>query len=353
MQKQSETGTERPNGDQKKIDLSGAQVAGSAAATVVTAFLASSMGVYGTIIGAGVVSVGATAGGAVFQHFFRRTGEQIKEVAVHGPKATKVTKVLPALNRTDRVTADAPVALATEAQAAEAPEAQTAVGAGATRTLQATQLMPQADETALLGAGGPGDGDKAADAPADAGYGDATVHGSAKRGLRWKRIALTAAGVFAIGLGAITAVEAIAGESMSDVWGRGNGGGTSVGSIFGGGGKSTDDSVDPQQEKGADQDKKQDDQPTGGATSGTGGEDDGATKPSPGATEDGQSGQGGGQKPDPGSSTDPGGSGGQDDGGKESPATTPTPTTPDDGAATPESGSGAGDVQPKTESSAG
>lgn len=47
-----------------KIELSGAQVAGGASATMVAAFLASSMGVYGTIIGAGagVVSVGATAG---------------------------------------------------------------------------------------------------------------------------------------------------------------------------------------------------------------------------------------------------------------------------------------------------
>jgi hypothetical protein len=53
-------------------------VAGSALAAVVAAKLASSFGVYGTILGAGLVSAIATCGGTVFQHFFRRTGEQWK-----------------------------------------------------------------------------------------------------------------------------------------------------------------------------------------------------------------------------------------------------------------------------------
>lgn len=343
MQKQSDTDTEQPADGQKKIELSGAQVAGSAAATVVTAFLASSMGVYGTIIGAGVVSVGATAGGAVFQHVFRRTGEQIKEAAVHGPKATKVAKALPVLNKTR----------------------ETAAVTDATRPLNATQMMPQADATALLtadapGAGGspPGAGDPPPGGPpSDAGYGDATVHGSAKRGMRWKRIALTAAGVFAIGIGAITAVEAVAGESMSDVWGRGNGGGTSVGSIFGGGGggTSTDDSEHQQQDQQKDEDGKQDKKSGGGDTDPTPGTgDDGATNTSPGASEGGQGGQGGGQKPDPGKTPDTGGDSGQGDGGKQSPAPTPKPSTSDGGGASPEGGSAGADAQlPKSESSAG
>ncbi|WP_329489891.1 hypothetical protein OG618_25655 [Kitasatospora sp. NBC_01246] len=62
----------------RRIDLSVAQVAASALATVVGALLASELGVYGTILGAAVVSVGATTGGAVFQHLFRRTGEQLR-----------------------------------------------------------------------------------------------------------------------------------------------------------------------------------------------------------------------------------------------------------------------------------
>ncbi|MGW0898012.1 hypothetical protein ACWD0G_13620, partial [Streptomyces goshikiensis] len=65
----------------KKLDLSVAQVAGTSLATVAAALLASKLGVYGTILGAGVVSVVATAGGPLIQHFFRRTGDQLRETA--------------------------------------------------------------------------------------------------------------------------------------------------------------------------------------------------------------------------------------------------------------------------------
>lgn len=84
---------ETETGEQKKprIDLSVAQVAGSAVAAIAAAVLASKLGVYGTIIGAGVVSVVATSGGTIFQHLFRRTGEQIREVTVQAkPKARQV-----------------------------------------------------------------------------------------------------------------------------------------------------------------------------------------------------------------------------------------------------------------------
>ncbi|WP_373302073.1 hypothetical protein [Streptomyces griseoviridis] len=69
-------GTEGARGT--RIDLNVPQVAGGALAAVIAAKLASSFGVYGTILGAGVVSVVATCGGTLFQHFFRRTGEQLK-----------------------------------------------------------------------------------------------------------------------------------------------------------------------------------------------------------------------------------------------------------------------------------
>ncbi|MFD8983500.1 hypothetical protein [Streptomyces sp. NPDC059564] len=71
-----------------KLDLSVAQIAGSSLATVAAALLASKLGVYGTILGAGVVSVVATAGGPVIQHVFRRTGDQLRESA--RPKARQV-----------------------------------------------------------------------------------------------------------------------------------------------------------------------------------------------------------------------------------------------------------------------
>ncbi|MEV6054048.1 hypothetical protein [Streptomyces sp. NPDC052107] len=73
---------ETPDAGRKRIDLSVPQVAGSALAAVVAARLASYFGVYGTILGAGVVSVVATCGGTLFQHFFKRTGEQLREATV-------------------------------------------------------------------------------------------------------------------------------------------------------------------------------------------------------------------------------------------------------------------------------
>lgn len=78
---------------ERRIDLSLPQVAGSAVAAVAAAVAASQLGVYGTIAGAGVMSVVATCGGSVFQHFFRRTGEQIREVTVQvtHPEGRQVT----------------------------------------------------------------------------------------------------------------------------------------------------------------------------------------------------------------------------------------------------------------------
>lgn len=71
--------------ERRRIDLSVAQVAASALATVAGALLASELGVYGTILGAAVVSIGATTGGALFQHLFKRTGEQLREAVDRGP----------------------------------------------------------------------------------------------------------------------------------------------------------------------------------------------------------------------------------------------------------------------------
>ncbi|WP_406374794.1 hypothetical protein OG788_32915 [Streptomyces sp. NBC_00647] len=86
MREKPEVGGEEPGADveprKKRVDLSVPQVAGSAVAAVVAAKLASYFGVYGTILGAGLVSAIATCGGTLFQHFFRRTGEQIRDVTV-------------------------------------------------------------------------------------------------------------------------------------------------------------------------------------------------------------------------------------------------------------------------------
>ncbi|WP_406467996.1 hypothetical protein OH738_10425 [Streptomyces hirsutus] len=77
-------------GKRARIELSVPQVAGSGVAAVLGAQLASSFGVYGTIIGAGVMSIVATCGGTIFQHFFKRTGEQLRVAAAAPGRASAV-----------------------------------------------------------------------------------------------------------------------------------------------------------------------------------------------------------------------------------------------------------------------
>ncbi|MEU2263720.1 hypothetical protein ABZ557_26395 [Streptomyces sp. NPDC019645] len=171
---------------ERRLDLSVPQVAGSALAAVAAAVLASQLGVYGTILGAGVVSVVATCGGTVFQYLFRRTGEQIRDVAQQSrPKGLR--------------------------PAAGSPE----------------------PEPAALG--GP---------PAHGEFGEPTTHGSRVRGR--KRSLLAAAVVFTVAMIGITGYELASGRDLSG--GRGTTVGTAV--RGGGGDVSGDESPsrsDPQQ----------------------------------------------------------------------------------------------------------
>ncbi|MER7396108.1 hypothetical protein ABT381_11390 [Streptomyces sp. NPDC000151] len=166
----------KKTGKEKRIDLSVAQVAGSALAAAVAAYLAGRLGVYGTVIGAGIVSVVATTGGSIFQHLFRRTGEQVKEATVStrprprrrqelGSRTTAsgtgargatrvrsapsagVTMVLPTFDRggtEDEITS---VAAARSADATRAMPRSSAAEAAQTQILTAT---PAADETQAL-----------------------------------------------------------------------------------------------------------------------------------------------------------------------------------------------------------
>ncbi|MFE6835945.1 hypothetical protein ACFVFI_14105 [Streptomyces sp. NPDC057705] len=159
------------NASEKKLDLSAAQVAGSSLATVAAALLASKMGVYGTILGAGVVSVVATAGGPVIQHFFRRTGDQLRESARTGARRVPSP-------REER----GPAAVMT------APHAPAPTGEF----------------------GGE--------------FGEATVHGTRVRG--WKRTAVAAGAAFALAIGGLGTYEAMAGTSVSSDGGTLFSGGT-------------------------------------------------------------------------------------------------------------------------------
>ncbi|MCT2590638.1 hypothetical protein LHJ74_12085 [Streptomyces sp. N2-109] len=220
----------------RRIELNVPQVAGSAAAAVTGAILASGLSVYGTIIGAGVVSVVATTGGALYQHLFKRTSEQIREAARplprrvprRGPAAGPA--VPPALrgdNHPDVVdeTPDMPGTPVSGLPAdAEYSRAIPAV-AEAEAEAEAEPLSGAA-ETRVLPAGPSGVGGRREE------FGEATEHGRTRRTLR-ARLAVSA-GVFALAMGAITGLEVATDSSLFGWWHGDDKGGTTIGRAVGG-----------------------------------------------------------------------------------------------------------------------
>jgi len=354
---------------ERRIDLSLPQVAGSAVAAVAAAVAASQLGVYGTIAGAGVMSVVATCGGSVFQHFFRRTGEQIREVTVQvtHPEGRQVTvhtkETTPAgrrgaERRTDpepAPTDDATTVLPTvdpgavpevvpdtestrqlrpadpdRTQLLDLGDARTRMlrvqpgaGARAGSDPDRTQLLPQAP-SGSAGTGGPSTDDA---------FTDGVTHGTRLRG--WKRPALAAAAVFAVSMAGITAFEMISGNDLS------GGQGTTLSSVVRGGGDRDPGPADPAPSGDTGQNGGEDEQQAPGdgdrSAPATDPDDGGSTSPDPGTGT-------GGEDPGTGSTPTPTPSG---SGGGTTPAPTPTPSTPGDGgtgAPDPTTGTGTGGV---------
>ncbi|MER7745925.1 hypothetical protein ABT013_11690 [Streptomyces bacillaris] len=364
---------------ERRIDLSLPQVAGSAVAAVAAAVAASQLGVYGTIAGAGVMSVVATCGGSVFQHFFRRTGEQIREVTVQvtHPEGRQVTVRTKETTPTGHRSAErrpepgpgpGPAEDATTVLPTVDPGAVPEVDAHGAPDPERTQLLrPVADpdRTQMLGAV-PAADDRTrllrpvadpdrtqmlpqaavrstgtAGAPADDAFTEGTTHGTRLRG--WKRPALAAAAVFAVAMGGITVFEVISGNDLS------GGKGTTLGSVVRSGGGDRDSGpADPAPSGDTGRDGGEGDQgQTPGSGDGDGGTDGSGTGSAP-ATDPGK---GGGTSPDPGTGT-----GGESpgtgstptptpSGGGTTPAPTPTPSAPDGngtGAPDPTTGTGPG-----------
>ncbi|USA00959.1 hypothetical protein NCG97_10020 [Streptomyces lydicamycinicus] len=262
MDEETETDTKKK---EKRIDLSVAQVAGSALAAAVAAYLAGRLGVYGTIIGAGLVSVVATTGGSIFHHLFRRTGEQIKEATVTTrpkPRRSSATRnrstapharqagstmVLPTFDKQgteDQVTfvAARTPGRDTAARTQLIPRAEqarrrdpasahpdppsddatrmlwpaghggigaprTADGAGPERPADRTQLVPRLDERTMAPGRAPA---HPAGPPEEL---STTTYGTRLRG--WKRPALGALAVFVLAMGVVTGTELITGQTPS------------------------------------------------------------------------------------------------------------------------------------------
>ncbi|MCC3778456.1 hypothetical protein [Streptomyces sp. UNOB3_S3] len=313
----------------KRLELSVAQVAGSALAAVVAAMLAGKLGVYGTVIGAGVVSVVATTGGTVFQHLFKRTGEQIREAATQPEPRLRQVPVRDASRAVDRArSADA----ATTVLPAAGPARDGGPDPARTQLLgqvDATGLPPGTeDRTQLLHqVSHPGANPAQSEAYAGArtgahddayihGYSEdfsqGTTHGTRLRG--WKRPLLAAAAVFALAMGTVTVVELLSGASAD-----GDKGGTTVSRIFQPGRSEKKDDPAPQQEPDPGRSH-------GGSEVDTG---DGGPTPSPDASKQG-GGTGGKPTPDPTPTPSSGGG-------------TPKPTPTPDSGSSPDAGKGGTD----------
>ncbi|MEU2240224.1 hypothetical protein ABZ572_12595 [Streptomyces sp. NPDC018338] len=313
MRHRPETDTDEPENPEKtevgpgekaprrRIDLSVAQVSGSALAAVIAAKLASTLGVYGTILGAGVISVIATCGGPLFQHVFKRTGEQVRDAtAAAKPKGRQVPF----------------------------PAARPA-GDGDRHTMMlGTVARPGAHALSYEGQAG---------AEVDEEFGAATTHGTRVRG--WKRPAIAAALVFGVTMGGITAYELVSGQDFS-----GKQGTTTFGSVVRGGGSSGQDAPDRDENpaptpsgSAGDTGQRQGGEgtPETGATPDPGDPATGGTgtaTPDPGTTPSGST--DGGSTPDPtptGPTTDP-----TQPTDPTEPTTPTEPTDPTDPAAPPE-----------------
>ncbi|MFJ3089336.1 hypothetical protein [Streptomyces sp. NPDC086838] len=304
--------------EERRIDLSLPQVAGSAVAAVAAAVAASQLGVYGTIAGAGVMSVVATCGGSVFQHFFRRTGEQIREVTVQvkHPDREVTIHARETGPRRPEPSAQETVLLGAVDDPGAVPDATTVLrraDAPADETMLLRRVEP--DATTVLRRVEP-DATTALRQMPDEEFSEATTHGTRLRG--WKRSAIGAVVVFAVSMAGITTYELISGGDLS------GGHGTTVGSVVRGGHGSGPSTPEPAETSGPEED---DTNPGGQDGSGTaspdtGGRDDSGTAPQP----DRSGGPTEGATPTP-TPSDPAG-------GAVEPEPAPTPGTTDGGGST-------------------
>ncbi|MFI5982653.1 hypothetical protein ACIBEA_17465 [Streptomyces sp. NPDC051555] len=298
-------GVEPP--EKKKLDLSAAQVAGSSLATVAAALLASQLGVYGTILGAGVVSVVATAGGPVIGHLFRRTGDQLRETA--RPRARQVP-VLDGDAYGGAGDGRGPGPVGGAVGDGDATTVMPAAGPGGVPTTVMPAVGPAGAPTTVMPAVGPG-------APPDEEFTGGTVHGTRVRG--WKRTAVAAGTAFAISLGGIAAYEALSGNSVSDrpLY-------TAVTSGSGSGDKKQDAPAPPDGQRSPGAGERRHDESPGAGSS-----------PSPSRSHGGQ-----GPSPDPSPSHSTGPSPSPDPSRSKDPTPTPTPSksTPSPEKSTPRGG---------------
>jgi len=249
--------------DERRVRIDWSATVAGAAAAVTVAVLLSTLGAAGTLIGAALGSVIATVSSALYKQGIESSRRRMADVQAAALQRVSLAEqnVRRAARRSDPAAAereldrahrhleaaDAEIADA-EIAAAEIADAEIAGDTGAERAAAAAPGAP-------------------AGAPA-----------GRWAELPWRRIAMLAAVVFVLALLAISIIELIAGRSVSTITGGTDGDDrTSIGGVFGGGGKD-DRPSPPQREEPAEQTPTPTPTPSGptppstDATSGTPGE---------------------------------------------------------------------------------
>ncbi|WP_043634560.1 hypothetical protein [Nonomuraea candida] len=161
---------------QRKFELTGPQIAGSALAALTAAVAASYLGVAGTVIGAALVSACTTVGTAVYTHYLARTGEKVRLHTV------KTRREHPAAEPEH----DGSSALVEAATGERSIPAEAAVGG---RRIPAAEAVSGAPDT---------------------------VGAASGRRLPWARVAVAAGLVFAISMGGILAYQTVADRTVAE-----------------------------------------------------------------------------------------------------------------------------------------
>ncbi|MET7300747.1 hypothetical protein, partial [Embleya sp. NPDC005575] len=192
---------ERTENERRRIDVNAVQVVGSALAAISSAFLLSTLGVAGTVIGAALASVVATVGSAVYVHLFRRTGEQLRDV---------------------RATLSPPHEGGPSPDPTAVPDRPTGVA----------ERRPANDETMVLPVGDYERVDPSLGAPSGgASRAEAASDGLGDRRVWLGRSLVGAVLVFVVAMGVVTLAETAIGRSFASLFGHGDAGGSTISRI--------------------------------------------------------------------------------------------------------------------------
>jgi len=220
--------------DKKRVNLNPTQVVAGGLASVTAAVAASKLGVGGTLVGAGVGSVVATVGGAVYEHYLDRTRHQVRSVVLRRPgengrpvdEHAAGVAVPVAVDPTQELTPSSlPPSLSVPAESVPAES----VPAESVPAVPAESVAAESAESVA-----------AESAPEWVPADTRGAPGDSQPTWAWLRSRRLALGVsalagFGIALGALTGFEAATGKSVSATVNGTDETGTSVGRVFGGG----------------------------------------------------------------------------------------------------------------------